>query len=47
MKISKSFLFLLSVILFSACAKKDDNKIDFTFLQLNDVYEIAPIHHGI
>ena len=46
MKISKSLLFLLSVFLLSACAKKDDNKIDFTFLQLNDVYEIAPIQGG-
>jgi 2',3'-cyclic-nucleotide 2'-phosphodiesterase (5'-nucleotidase family) len=46
MKISKSLLFLLSVLLLSACTKKDDNKIDFTFLQLNDVYEIAPIQGG-
>jgi 2',3'-cyclic-nucleotide 2'-phosphodiesterase (5'-nucleotidase family) len=26
--------------------QKDDGKIDFTFLQLNDVYEIAPIQGG-
>ena len=26
--------------------KKDDKKISFTFLQLNDVYEIAPIQGG-
>ena len=44
MKITK--LLLIAVILLSACAKKDDHKIDFTFLQLNDVYEIAPIQGG-
>ena len=45
MKFSKSILIILSLILLSSC-QKDDNKIDFTFLQLNDVYEIAPIQGG-
>ena len=35
-------MFLFSI---SAC-KKDDHKINFTFIQLNDVYEIAPIQAG-
>ena len=39
-KILVCFLFL-----FSACTKKD-HTLDFTFLQLNDVYEIAPIQGG-
>jgi 2',3'-cyclic-nucleotide 2'-phosphodiesterase (5'-nucleotidase family) len=26
--------------------KRDDGKIDITFLQLNDVYEISPLDHG-
>tara|TARA_R110002167_G_scaffold63266_5_gene178674 strand:- start:14791 stop:16260 length:1470 start_codon:yes stop_codon:yes gene_type:complete len=30
---------------FFSC-KKDDDKIEFTFLQINDVYEIAPIQGG-
>ncbi|MEE9407830.1 MAG: bifunctional metallophosphatase/5'-nucleotidase [Polaribacter sp.] len=38
-------LYLFFVCLFFSC-QKDDNKIDFTFLQLNDVYEIAPIQGG-
>ena len=42
MKISKSLLYILSISLLFSCTK-DDQKIDFTFLQLNDVYEIAPI----
>ena len=45
MKFTKSILFFLTIILLSSCSK-DDNKIDFTFLQLNDVYEIAPIQGG-
>ena len=43
MKIIK--IFLLSIILLTSC-KKNDNVINFTFLQLNDVYEIAPIQGG-
>ena len=43
MKIIK--LFLLALILFTSC-KKNDGVINFTFLQLNDVYEIAPIQGG-
>ena len=39
-------LLLIAVITLSSCSKKDDHKIDFTFLQLNDVYEIAPIQGG-
>ncbi|QNM86205.1 bifunctional metallophosphatase/5'-nucleotidase [Polaribacter pectinis] len=45
MKITKSILFFLSIIMLSSCSK-DDKKIEFTFLQLNDVYEIAPIQGG-
>ena len=43
MKFSKVFLCILSTVLLSSCTSKNDHKIDFTFLQLNDVYEIAPI----
>jgi 5'-nucleotidase/UDP-sugar diphosphatase len=51
MKSTKSILYLLSFIILLACSSKkkvlkDNNKIDFTFLQLNDVYEIAPIQGG-
>ena len=45
MKLSKLFLYLLGITILSSCTK-DDQKIDFTFLQLNDVYEIAPIQGG-
>jgi 2',3'-cyclic-nucleotide 2'-phosphodiesterase (5'-nucleotidase family) len=45
MKITKSLLYILSIILFFSC-KQEDGKIDFTFLQINDVYEIAPIQGG-
>ena len=45
MKSIKSILYFLSIILFLSCSK-DDGKIDFTFLQVNDVYEIAPIQGG-
>ena len=43
MKIIK--IFLLFVIILTSC-KKNDGVINFTFLQLNDVYEIAPIQGG-
>ena len=52
MKNLKSLLYLLSVALLISCSttkqvdKQDDGKIDFTFLQINDVYEIAPIQGG-
>ncbi|MGJ8744508.1 bifunctional metallophosphatase/5'-nucleotidase [Polaribacter sp.] len=45
MKYTKSLLYFLSILFFASC-QKDDQKIDFTFLQLNDVYEIAPIQGG-
>ena len=45
MKTFKTFFLLTILIFFSSCTK-DDNKIDFTFLQINDVYEIAPIQGG-
>jgi 2',3'-cyclic-nucleotide 2'-phosphodiesterase (5'-nucleotidase family) len=45
MKFTKSVFYLLSILFLSSC-NKDDHKIDFTFLQLNDVYEIAPIQGG-
>jgi 5'-nucleotidase/UDP-sugar diphosphatase len=45
MKSIKFFLYILSIVLLFSC-KKDDDKIEFTFLQINDVYEIAPIQGG-
>ncbi len=45
MKFTKTLFFTLSVALLLSC-NQDDGKIDFTFLQLNDVYEIAPIQGG-
>ena len=30
----------------SSSTSKDDGMIDFTFLQINDVYEIAPLEGG-
>lgn len=45
MKSIKSILYILSISLLLSCSK-DDGKIDFTFLQVNDVYEIAPIQGG-
>jgi len=45
MKSIKSILYVLSILLLLSCSK-DDGKIDFTFLQVNDVYEIAPIQNG-
>jgi len=39
------FLFLISFSFIISC-KNDDQKIDFTFLQLNDVYEISSIQGG-
>ncbi|MGB0879249.1 MAG: bifunctional metallophosphatase/5'-nucleotidase [Polaribacter sp.] len=45
MKITKSFLFFLTITILLSC-QKDHGKIDFTFLQLNDVYEIAPVQGG-
>ena len=45
MKFTKAlFFYLLIAVLFSC--NQDDGKIDLTFLQLNDVYEIAPIQGG-
>ncbi|MEO9572356.1 MAG: bifunctional metallophosphatase/5'-nucleotidase [Polaribacter sp.] len=45
MKFTKSLFYLLSLAILMSCST-DDGKIDFTFLQLNDVYEIAPIQGG-
>ncbi|MDG1527804.1 MAG: bifunctional metallophosphatase/5'-nucleotidase [Polaribacter sp.] len=45
MKSIKSIFYFLSILLFLSC-NQDDGKIGFTFLQLNDVYEIAPIQGG-
>lgn len=45
MKFIKSILYILFVTAILSCSK-DDGKIDFTFLQVNDVYEIAPIQGG-
>ena len=45
MKFIKSIFYILFLSFLSSCSK-EDGKIDFTFLQLNDVYEIAPIQGG-
>lgn len=45
MKSIKSILYILSITILLSCSN-DDGKIDFTFLQVNDVYEIAPIQGG-
>ncbi len=45
MKNQKLLVVLMSFTFLFSC-KKDDGKIDFTFLQINDVYEIAPIQGG-
>lgn len=45
MKIHKKLVYLSILISFTFC-KKDNSKIEFTFLQINDVYEIAPIQGG-
>lgn len=44
MKIKHYISALLLVLLLGAC--QDDGQIDFAFLQVNDVYEIAPIQGG-
>lgn len=41
----KKIIYLLSLTILFSC-QKDDGKIEFTFLQINDVYEIAPIQGG-
>lgn len=51
MKKSTYLFYFLVLVVLGACSSvkkglKDDQKIDFTFLQLNDVYEIAPIQGG-
>ena len=45
MKSIKLLLVVFSITLLTSCSQ-DDGKIDFTFLQVNDVYEIAPIQGG-
>jgi 2',3'-cyclic-nucleotide 2'-phosphodiesterase (5'-nucleotidase family) len=45
MNFFKSTFIIISFTILSSC-KKDDGKIAFTFLQINDVYEIAPIQGG-
>lgn len=45
LKSKKLTLMCLLFFLIASC-KKDDKKISFTFLQLNDVYEIGPIQGG-
>ncbi len=41
----KKYLSLLLILFLFSC-NKDDHKIKVTFLQLNDVYEIAPLEGG-
>jgi 2',3'-cyclic-nucleotide 2'-phosphodiesterase (5'-nucleotidase family) len=45
MRLSVKLIFIIIFISIFSC-KKEDGKIDFTFLQINDVYEIAPIQGG-
>ncbi len=45
MKYTKLLFFSFSFLLFISCSR-DDNQIDFTLMQVNDVYEIAPIQGG-
>ena len=45
LKFIKSLSYIFSIAVLISCSQ-DDGKIDFTFLQLNDVYEIAPIQGG-
>ena len=45
MKFIKFTFYLLSLSILVSCST-DDGKIDLIFLQLNDVYEIAPIQGG-
>ena len=45
MKTFKPFFYLALIVFLFSCTKNNE-KIDFTFLQLNDVYEIAPIQGG-
>ena len=45
MKHIKLIFYIFSLFIIVSCSK-DDGKIDLTFLQLNDVYEIAPIQGG-
>lgn len=48
----KSFLFFATIIFLSSCGifkstpKGDDGKITISFVQINDVYEIAPLSQG-
>lgn len=46
MKPTTFLIALASIFLWSSCSK-DDGKIEFTFMQINDVYEIAPIQGGV
>ncbi len=45
MKLIKSIVVVVCLAILTACSK-GDGKIEFTFLQVNDVYEIAPIQGG-
>jgi 2',3'-cyclic-nucleotide 2'-phosphodiesterase (5'-nucleotidase family) len=40
-----SYILVIISVLFVSC-KKQNNEVQFTFLQLNDVYEIAPLEGG-
>ncbi len=46
MHLFKIVFLVLSISLFFSCEKDGDKKIDITLLQLNDVYEIAPLSGG-
>ena len=51
MKVNLSIAYVFIIYFLFACSSikqhsNEDGKVDFTFLQLNDVYEIAPIQGG-
>lgn len=43
---NNSLVLCFLLLLLSSCSPKDDHQITFNFIQLNDVYEIAPGQHG-
>ena len=45
-KMKKALYILVGISLFITSCSKDNNTINFTLLQLNDVYEIAPLEGG-
>lgn len=46
MKIKKNYLFIALLLLFLTSCNRKDDEIKFTFIQLNDVYEIGALGGG-